>query len=375
MRKNSNGNSQMNRPVTLKTLGEYLGLSASTVSLALSNAPGVRAIPQKTRDRVTAAAKKFGFQPSFYARSLRKRQTFLIGVLVPELSDGYSVLVMDGIEQVVMGEGYFYLTASHRRKADLVEEYSRVLMNRSVEGFIAIDTAIEKAPPLPVVAVSGHRRIEGITNVVLNHRMAADLALQHLHGLGHRQIAFMKGQTFSSDSGDRWKGMMAAAKRQDLEVRPELVIQLQANLSSPELGYPVVGQLLAQGRKFTALVCFNDISAIGAIRALCDHGLRVPEDVSVVGFDDIQGAAYLNPRLTTIRQPLGEMGATAARILLKRIRGIKDYPQRVEIDPELMIRESTSAPGKPAHRPLPPTGASSEPGTLPPGSRAPVCNS
>src|SRR5579875_1236113 len=113
------------KPISLRTLGDYLDLSPATISLVLNNAPGVRSIPQETRDRVIAAAKKFEYRPSFFARSLRRRQSFSVGVLVPELSDGYSVLVMSGIEEVLIEEGYFYLTASHRRKADLIEEYPR----------------------------------------------------------------------------------------------------------------------------------------------------------------------------------------------------------------------------------------------------------
>ena len=332
------------RPISLKILGEYLDLSPATISLVLNNAPGVRSIPQETRDRVLAAARKFDYRPSFYARSLRRKQSFSVGVLVPELSDGYSVLVMSGIEEVLIEEGYFYLAASHRRKADLIEEYPRLLMDRSVEGFIAIDTALQHSLPIPVVAVAGHKKIEGVTSILLDHRRAAELALRHLYQLGHRQIAFMRGQTFSSDSDDRWKSLMAVAKELGIEVPPELVVQLQLNISSPELGYPVVQQLLTQKRPFTALISFNDIAAIGAIRAFRDHNIRVPEDVSIVGFDDIQGAAYHNPSLTTIRQPLHNMGTTAARILLQRLRGIKDYPEQIAIVPELVIRESTLPP-------------------------------
>jgi LacI family transcriptional regulator len=332
------------RPISLRTLGDYLDLSPATISLVLNNAPGVRSIPQETRDRVIAAAKKFEYRPSFFARSLRRRQSFSVGVLVPELSDGYSVLVMSGIEEVLIEEGYFYLTASHRRKADLIEEYPGLLMDRSVEGFIAIDTALQHSLPLPVVAVAGHKALPGVTRIVLDHGRAAELTLRHLYQLGHRQIAFMRGQTFSSDSDDRWKSLMAVAKDLGLEIVPELVVQLEQNLSSPELGYPVVPKLLAAKRPFTALVSFNDIAAIGAIRALRDAGLRVPEDVSVIGFDDIQGAAYHTPSLTTIRQPLNSMGNTAAKMLLQRIRGQQEHRDEVSIVPELIIRESTLPP-------------------------------
>jgi DNA-binding LacI/PurR family transcriptional regulator len=236
------------RPISLRVLGDYLDLSPATISLVLNNAPGVRSIPQETRERVLAAAQKFDYRPSFYARSLRRKQSFSVGVLVPELSDGYSVLVMDGIEEVLMEEGYFYLAASHRRKADLIEEYPRLLMDRSVEGFIAIDTALQHSLPIPVVAVAGHRQIEGVTNIALDHRRAAELAMRHLYQLGHRHIAFMRGQTFSSDSDDRWKSFMAVARELGIEVSPELVVRLELNISSPELGYPVARHLLAQKR-------------------------------------------------------------------------------------------------------------------------------
>lgn len=332
------------QPISLRTLGEYLNLSPATISLVLNNAPGVRSIPQETRDRVTEAAAKFDYRPSFYARSLRKRQSFSIGVLVPELSDGYATQVLAGVEECLMEEGYFYLTASHRRKPDLIEEYPRLLMERSVEGFIVIDTILEKSMSLPVVVVAGHRKIEGVTNVVLDQKRAAELALRHLYQLGHRKIAFMRGGSHSSDADDRWNCLMGVARDLKLAVLPENCVQLELRVSTPELGFVPTNELLTRGDDFTALVAFNDIAAIGAIRALMNHGLRVPEDVSVVGFDDIQGAAFHNPSLTTIRQPLQQMGTVAARILLQRIRGQATFPDIVPIHPELVIRESTCPP-------------------------------
>jgi len=332
------------QPISLRTLGEYLNLSPATISLVLNNAPGVRSIPQETRDRVTEAAAKFDYRPSFYARSLRKRQTFTVGVLVPELSDHYAIQVLSGVEEFLIEEGYFYLTVSHRRKPDLIEEYPRLLMDRSVEGFILIDTTLEKSLNLPVVAVAGHRKIDGVTNVVLDQRRAAELALRHLYQLGHRKVAFMRGGSHSSDADERWDCLMAVARELKLSVLPELTVQLQLPVSTPELGYEPANELLHRGVEFTALVCYNDISAIGAIRALMDHRLSVPTDISVVGFDDIQSAAFYNPSLTTIRQPLIQMGRVAARILLQRIRGQATFSDMVPIHPELVIRESTCPP-------------------------------
>jgi LacI family transcriptional regulator len=332
------------QPIVLRTLGEYLNLSPATISLVLNNAPGVRSIPQETRDRVKEAAVKFDYRPSFYARSLRKRQSFSVGVLVPELSDNYATQVLAGVEEYLLEEGYFYLTASHRRKPDLIEEYSNLLMDRSVEGFILIDTVQKHSMKLPVVTVAGHRKIEGVTDVVLDQRRAAELALRHLYKLGHRKIAFMRGGSHSSDADNRWECLMAVARELKLKIAPKLTVQLQLRVSTPELGYGPANELLDSGVHFTALVCYNDLAAIGAIRAFMDHGLRVPEDISVVGFDDIQGASYHNPSLTTIHQPLQQIGVTAARILLQRIRGQATFPDTVPIMPELVIRESTCPP-------------------------------
>jgi len=341
-KKKRNSTSADERPVSLKILADYLGLCPATVSVVLNNVPG-RSIPQKTRERVREAARKFNYQPSLLARSLRKQRTFTVGVLVPELSDGYHTMVMGGIGDHLMQEGYFYFSAHHRHKPDLVEEYPRLLLGRGAEGLIFIDTTIQHEFSVPAVAIAGHKNLKGVTNVVLDHRRAAELILRHLQQLGHRRIAFMRGQSFSSDSHARWENIVAVAKELELPVLPELTVQLERDISSPELGYPVVQSLLQGGHQFSAIVSFNDMAAIGAIRALKDANLRVPEDVSVVGFDDIQLAAYHNPRLTTVRQPLREMGATAARILLQRLQGFKDYPPEFPVAPELMIRE-TSGP-------------------------------
>jgi LacI family transcriptional regulator len=197
---------------------------------------------------------------------------------------------------------------------------------------------------VPTVAVAGHRQFEGVTNVVLDQRRAAELSLRHLVQLGHRKIAFMRGGSHSSDADERWACMMAVARELKLEVPPSMTAAIETRESSPVMGVGPATELVNRGVDFTALVCYNDMSAFGAIRALKDHRLNVPEDISVVGFDDIQGAAYHNPSLTTIRQPLQNMGKVAARILLQRIRGQATFPDTVPILPELVIRESTSPP-------------------------------
>lgn len=329
---------------SLKQLAEHLGLNPATVSVVLNDVPG-RSIPQSTRDRIKAAAKAMNYQPNLLARSLRSRRTLTIGILVPELGVGYHAQVMSAIGDQLIQAGYLYFTAHHRHKQNLIEDYTRMLIGRGAQGLIAIDTRLEHPVPIPVVAVAGHRQIDGVTNVLLDHARAAELALGHLYSLGHRKIAFMRGQPFSSDSDERWKSLIAVAKRFGLEVKPELVVSLDRDMTSPEPGYPVVQQLLASKEPFTAIVAFNDISAIGAIRALKDFNLRVPEDVSVIGFDDIKAAAFTLPRLTTINQPLEEIGRVATQSLLNRIHNTVPPRDEIMVEPELVVRESTwSAP-------------------------------
>jgi LacI family transcriptional regulator len=281
------------------------------------------------------------YQPNLRARSLRSRRTLTIGILVPELGAGYHTQVMSAIGDRLIQAGYFYFTAHHRHKRNLIEDYTKMLIGLGVQGLIAIDTRLEHPVSIPVVAVAGHLKIDGVTNVLLDHTRAGELALGHLHSLGHRKVAFMRGQPFSSDSDERLKGLVAAAVRLDLEVKPKLVLSLDRDMTSPELGYPAVQQLLASNETFTAIVAFNDISAIGAIRALKDANLRVPEDVSVIGFDDIKAAAFTLPRLTTINQPLEEIGRLAAQSLLNRIHNTAPPRDEVMVEPELIVREST----------------------------------
>jgi LacI family transcriptional regulator len=329
------------RGISLKTLAEHLKLSPATVSLVINRSKAAQAIPEETQKRIFAAAKELNYRPNFYARSLRTKRSFTIGVLHPDLSD-YVALLTSGIEDSLMREGYFYFAAGHRNNPELIEEYPMIMLDRAVEGMIAIDTPIEHTLPLPVVVIAGHRRIEGVTNIILDHRRAAELALGHLVSLGHREIAFMKGPKVSSDTEVRWQSICEVAKAMGLEMKPKLCIEMEFSTPFPDMGYPVVERLLAGGERFTALFAFNDVSAIGAIRALRDSGLEVPQQVAVIGFDDIPSAVYNTPSLTTIRQPLRRMGEIAAQTLLERLRNPDTAPEEVAVEPELIIRESTT---------------------------------
>lgn len=310
----------------------------------MNHASVADSIPRATQDRIFAAARDLNYRPSFAARWARTARSFTIGVLVPEVSEGYASLVLSGIDGYLLSEGYFYFVASHRHLDDLIDEYPRLLLARSVDGIIAVDTPWKSDLPIPVASISGHNRTNGITNILLDHDRAAELALGHLQKLGHKRIAFIKGQEFSSDTAARWESINKAAAQLGLYVSRKLTVQLETDLASPELGYRVTKRLLDRKVRFTALFAFNDVSAIGAIEALRSQGLSVPRDVSVVGFDDIQTAAFQRPQLTTVRQPLKKMGMIAAETLLRRIARPDDdsYPRQIVIEPELVVRKSTA---------------------------------
>jgi LacI family transcriptional regulator len=250
---------------------------------------------------------------------------------------------MIGVEQYLLQAGYLYFTVSHLCRPDLLEEYPDLLIRRAVDGLLLVNTELPRRVPLPAVGISSHINVPGVTNVVLDHDRATRLALRHLYDLGHRRIAFMKGQRFSLDSDSRWQSIQAIAHEIGITILPELCIYLEQNSWSPELGYAPVRDLLARTRDFTAIFCFNDTAAIGAIRAIEDTGLSCPCNISVIGFDDILVAEYTNPRLTTVRQPLHKMGVTAAELLIRRIQ-TPDQPfsDTVWFAPELVVRESTA---------------------------------
>ena len=328
--------------ITLKAVAQYLGLTPGTVSAVLNDSPSARSIPQDTKNRIRAAAQELNYRPNFFARTLRNKRTYTIGVIAEEIGDSYGSPIISGIEQYLRQRDYFFLTVVHRHDQALLSRYSQLLSERGVEGIITVDTAVQEAPMLPTVAVAGHKKLKGVTNIVLDHEKAANLALNHLKELQHERIAFMKGNPVSSDSKERWEAICRIAGQIGLLIDPELTVQIDTDDPTPMLGYPFAKQLLGRGKPFTALFAYNDISAIGAIRALQEQGLRVPQDVSVMGFDDIPGAAFHTPSLTTVRQPLKRMGEVAAQSLLDRVEGKKEYPSEIAIEPELVVRESTA---------------------------------
>lgn len=345
-------NSTPTGQVNLRMLAEHLELSQTTVSLVLNNSPSAKSIPQETRDRVTEAAERLNYRPNYFARSLRQSKSMSVGVLAPDLSEGYFTRVMSGVVQELSSAHYFFFTACHDWKRELIDRYPQMLVERAVDGLLLLNTPADHLEvAVPVVAISAHSSAENVTNIVLDHHLAVEQALKHLHSLGHRRIAFMRGPRAIPDSEFRWESIQQVARELGIKIDHDLVVRIDSagwsmkdgyHPMAPEIGFRPMQALLEKTRDFTAVFCFNDIAAIGAIRALKDAGLSVPGNVSVVGFDDIQSAAYSTPSLTTVRQPLMEMGKRGAGILLERI-GDREaaYAPQVVMAPELVVRESS----------------------------------
>jgi DNA-binding LacI/PurR family transcriptional regulator len=341
MARRSTDDGQGSRRVDLKFLAAHLGLSPSTISYVLNDTPG-RSIPEATRQRVRKAAAEFNYRPSMIARTLQGKPTQTLGIMLPELGEGYHSQVVSGISDLLMEQGYFYFTVHHRHKPELIEAYPDLLRARGVDGILAVDTHLCTPPPLPTVLIAGHTELAQVTNVVIDHEHAARVGLEYLYCAGHRRIVFMKGQSFSTDTQMRWEATVRTARELGIAVDQDLVVELAVDSTSPEMSYPGVHALIDRNAKFTAIVSFNDISAMGCIRALHERGLHVPDDVSVLGFDDIQSAAFQVPSLSTIRQPLRQMGRIGAETLLRKLRQ-EETPAVIQIEPDLIVRESTAA--------------------------------
>lgn len=337
------------RPVSLRFLAEHLGLSRATVSLVLNDSPVAQTLSPKTRERVLQAAKEFNYRANYFARYLNKKQSFLIGIVTPDLGDGYDSAVLSGIEKHLIESDYLYLVASHHWDPEIIRQRMEFLLERGAEGLILLNTATDFTPSAPVVSIGSHLQPENFTTISIDNNHGVRQAIEHLAELGHKKIAFLKGHEGSSDTILRWESVVRICKERNISIDPQLVIQLERindGLSPFEEGYRCGKKLLEAAKPFTALFAFNDMSAIGTMNAFREAGLSIPEDISVVGFDDIQTASAVFPQLTTIQQPLREIGITAGREILSLVREPQKQPSKIKKEPKLIIRQSTCPPKK-----------------------------
>lgn len=345
--------------VTLLDIARACGFSVSTVSIVLSNAPLAQKVAEATRSHIQAIARQLGYHPDAYARSLRHRHTQTVGILAFDLSDPFCVPIMRGIQETLHAANYLPLLMDAQSERKLFDTYLNMLLERRAEGVIVVGSWVFEETNLladvyknnvPILIAGRDLSSRGISSILVDNKAGGALAMQHLAELGHRNIAVIRGPEQMFDSEPRWQGIQQAAKERGLPLHPRLVFQLPGladPASSFEGGLRITRQMSAAKTPFTAVLAFDDLTALGVVRGLTEAGLRVPHDCSVMGFDDVLPAAVATPPITTIRQPLREMGVEAAKRVLRAIGSRTEKaakPQLHMADPELVVRMSTAPP-------------------------------
>lgn len=346
--------------VTIREVAKESGFSSTTVSIVLNNAPLARYIPDVTKKRIERAAKKLGYRPNIFARTLRNRRTHTVGVMVFDMTDPYCIPILRGIDSSLYEASFLPILTDVHNERSRFERYLEMLLDRRVEAlivianwlFVDIDVLgdLEKSN-IPSVMVGHELNTGSVSSVTVDNELGGQLAIQHLHSLGHRKIAFIRGPTRIMDTAPRWKGVRNFAKAHNLEIDLDLVVDLPESsdpLSSFDAGLKLTEELLRRNKPFTALMAFDDMTAFGAVRALSRAGMSVPEQCSVIGFDDVAHSRLLTPALSTLRQPMAEMGTLAVSIVSEGITAVQEKGKIVanhrKLPPELVVRDSTSAP-------------------------------
>lgn len=346
--------------ITIREVAGESGFSVTTVSMVLNNGAGVARIPERTRNRIWEVARRLGYRPNLHARSLRSNRSQTLGVMVFDLTDPYCTQILRGIQNHIRPSGLFPIVTDLQDDRSQFQPCLDMLVGRRVEGIISIANPLYLDSKLlsefserniPAVVIGRELSNVPVSSVVVDNAAGTRLAIQHLYDLGHTRMAFIKGPDILVDSTQRWHGLQSFAEEASLEINPDLIVQIKGRNSTFREAYELTEELLRRRPRFTAMVTFDDLSACAAIRALTKAGRRVPEDCSVVGFDDIPSAAFYNPPLTTIQQQLEMQGSLGAEIVEHLMRAAAENltlkPTHRKVIPKLVVRDSTCAVGKP----------------------------
>ena len=338
--------------ITLQDIAEQAHVSVTTASKVINDKTSEIRISPKTRDRVLTIVKQVGYKPNPFAQSLRTKKSRSFGVVVAEMRNPYFGAILSGIEQASIARGYCPLISSLEN--NFGEEKACVEVHRAnrAAGILFAGTVFRleegilhqlAEDNIPVVFIGNKVKALSIPYVDLDNVKGAFLATEHLIKLGHRRIGIIMGPDDIPASDKRREGYKRALEEYGLQYDERWVEQEAQLRSDPGSGYSAMMRLLERDPP-TALCTFNDQYALGAIRAAVEKGLTIPQDLAVVGFDNIAAAAYYSPPLTTVEQPMLEMGRIAADMLIDAIEGtLKKERSFVTLDPKLIIRESCGA--------------------------------
>lgn len=327
---------------TIREVAERAGVSLTTVSHVINNS---RYVSEGTRERVLEAMKATNYRPNAVARSLRSGKTQTLGLILPDSSNPFFAEVGLEVEKVAFAEGYSLILCNTDRDIAKEEFYVKLLSNKQVDGIIFVSTGIPTnslnfllGEHTPVVIVDRDLSDFEADAVLTDHHMGGCQATQHLLALGHWRIGCISGPLDGTPSADRVNGYRKALEESGIPVDPELVLKGDYH---PRSGYEAASHLLKLDEPPTAIFACNDLMAMGVIRAVIEAGLSVPNDVSVVGFDNIDLTNYTTPPLTTVAQPIAEIAKQSTMLLLKRIADPKRSVERPKLSTELIVRQSS----------------------------------
>ncbi len=329
-------------PLSIKDIARIARVSHPTVSRALQNSPLVNA---ETAEKIRRIAEEAGYRASAVARGLVTRRTRSIGLVVTTVADPFAGEVACGVEQTANDHGYSVFLADSNADPERERKVVRAFAERRVDGIIVTSSRVGALylPMLaemqvPIVLVNDQYPGAFVHSVMIANFEGMRAAAEHLIALGHRRIAYLGDQFGYQSDAERLAGYRAALGTAGIPAPAELVADGDGK---PEAAMAAMEKLLALERPPTAVCCYNDMSALGAMRRIGARGLRVPEDISVSGFDDLFFASYLQPPLTTVRQPMRRMGRMAMDSLLRLMSGEESVP-RIRVDAELVVRASTA---------------------------------
>ncbi|MCA9884156.1 MAG: LacI family DNA-binding transcriptional regulator [Anaerolineae bacterium] len=359
---NENNSSKKRRNVTIMDVAQTSGLSCATVSRVLS---GYEFVKETTRQRVMEAVDKLGYVVNLPARSLAGGHSQIIGLLVPNLDNGYVGTIAQGIDQELARANYDSVLYTSHRHPGKESFYVITIANGLTEGLLLVAPQVVptyldalREQNFPYVLIDQADVTENSSIVDAANWQGAYEATRYLIQLGHTQIAFITGELIVRSATDRLAGYKAALKDHDIPINDDLIFE---GHFQQEDGYEITKGILERTDiQPTAIFASNDLSAFGAMDAIREHGLKIPDDISILGFDDVPQASIVYPKLTTVRQPLEQMGKIAAKILLEQIEDPSRPPQRVTLATQLVIRDSCGPypPQEGDTKPLKQTGGS-----------------
>lgn len=336
---NNRNDSGVKIMITIKDVAKAAGVSISTASYALN---GVDKVSEKTREKVIKIAKELNYTPNSVARNLKTKKTELIGLFVHDINGPFYDKLIKGIQEVVNIKGYELIVfCDSGQKPGTSYNF---LKERRIDGAIIISSNITNeqiqniaSKDFPIVVLDRYLNAENLCNVVIDNKKGAKDAVQYLIDLGHKKIGFISGPDKSYDNEERFKGYVDTLSSNSMEVNYQHILK---GKFTEESGYDAIKNFLKEKEELpTAFFSSNDEMAIGAIKALQEENYRIPEDVAIVGFDDILISSYIQPKLTTVRRPMYEMGSFSAHILLSMLLG-KSAKSSMILSTELIIRES-----------------------------------